>query len=205
MKFWDRTARRYDNQIDEEDDVAVFTLEHSRKYLQPNHVILDVGCATGRFAFAIAPGVEKVCGIDISSEMIHAAKGNAAESSMKNMQFMQADINDSRLNDESFDVVLGFNILHLLADPLQAAVRIKQLLKPGGHFISVTPCLGAARSLTTAAINITGLLGIVPKAHRFKPEDVESLIHEAHFELVETRIFEDQIPAIFIAARRCTS
>ena len=204
-KFWDRSAKRYDRLIDEDDDLAIFTLERSRKYLQPTDVVLDFGCATGRNALEIAAEAEEIWGIDISTEMIRTAKGNTVKSGISNIHFMQAEINDSRLENESFNVVLANNILHLINDPLQAAVRIGQLLKPGGIFISVTPCLGAARSLTTAAIKLSGLLGMVPQTRRFKPEDVESLIHEAHYELIETKLFEDQIPAIFIASRRCTS
>jgi len=201
-RFWDRTAKRYDSTINEEDDVAISTLDRTRKYLQSSDVVLDFACATGRYALEIASEVEEVWGIDISTEMINVAKGNAVECGITNVQFIRAEITDPRLEDESYNVVLAYNILHLLDDPVQVVARIKQLLKPGGIFISVTPCLGAGRSLLAIVIKLSSMLGIVPEAHTFKPNDVESLIHNTQFDLIETRILKDQLSAVFIAARR---
>jgi ubiquinone/menaquinone biosynthesis C-methylase UbiE len=201
-RFWDRTAKRYDNPINGEDDVAISTIDLTRKYLQSSDVVLDFACATGRYALEIAPEVETVWGIDISAEMIRVAKRIAVKSGIKNVQFIRAEITDPQLEDESYNVVLAYNILHLVDDPVRVIARIKQLLKPGGLFISVTPCLGAGRSLQTAVIKLSGRLGIVPATHPFKPNEVEELICRAHFDLVETQMLKDQMPVVFIAARR---
>jgi ubiquinone/menaquinone biosynthesis C-methylase UbiE len=201
-RFWDRTAKRYDSQINEEDDVATFTLDRTRKYLQSSDVILDFACATGKYALEIAPEVGEIWGIDISTEMIKAAKGNAVERGLTNVQFVRAEITDPRLEDESYTVVLAYNILHLVDDPVQVVARIKQLLQPGGLFISVTPCLGAGRSLQTAVIKLSSRLGIVPEVHSFKPNEVQELICKAQFDLIETRMLKGQLSAVFTAARR---
>jgi 2-polyprenyl-3-methyl-5-hydroxy-6-metoxy-1,4-benzoquinol methylase len=201
-RFWDRTAKRYDRQINGEDDVAISTLDRTRKYLQSSDVVLDFACATGRYALEIAPEVEKVWGIDISTEMIKAAKRNAVESGITNVQFIRTGITDPRLEEESYTLVLAYNILHLVDDPIQVVVRIKQLLQPGGLFISVTPCLGSGRSVQAVVIKLSSMLGIVPEVHPFKPNEVQELICGAQFDLIETRMLIDQMPAVFIAARR---
>lgn len=43
--------------------------------------------------------------------------------------------------DGTFDVVLGFNVLHLVAVRDAVLQNVCRLLKPGGLFISKTPCL----------------------------------------------------------------
>jgi 2-polyprenyl-3-methyl-5-hydroxy-6-metoxy-1,4-benzoquinol methylase len=201
-RFWDRSAKRFKGRVDPNDRVAIATLEYTRKYLHRNDIVLDFACASGRYALEIAPEVEEVWGIDISTEMIKVAKRNAVECDITNVQFIRGEITDRRLEDESYNVVLTFNIIQLLDNPVQVAARIKQLLKPGGIFISVTPCLGAGRSLLAAVIIMSSMLGIVPEAHRFKPNDVDALIHNTQFDLIETRILKDQLSAVFIAAMR---
>ena len=115
---------------------------------------------------------------------------------------MQAEITDPRLEAESFNVILAYSILHLVQDPQQVVERIKELLKPGGTFISVTPCLGAGGSLLASLIKLLGVLGITPRVHSFKSNEVETLITNAHFDLVETQTLSDSPSTIFLAARR---
>lgn len=204
-KFWDKTATRYADRVKEDDEEAIIVLDLIRKYLQSSDIVLDVGCATGIYAFEIAPQVEEVWGIDISSEMIQAAKRNAKKRDVTNVQFMQAEIFDPRLKDGFFNVVLALNILHLVEDPSQVVEKIKKLLEPGGMFVSVTPCLGANRSPVVYLIRLMSLLGVVPKTFTFKPNEVEALVAGAGFDILDTQIIKDSTSNIILAARRKTS
>jgi ubiquinone/menaquinone biosynthesis C-methylase UbiE len=201
-KFWDRAAKRFEGQVNEDDEAAINTLELTRKYLQSSDIVLDFACATGKYAFEVAPQVKEVWGIDISGEMINAAKRNAIGLGITNVQFMCGEISDSRLEDESFDVALAYNILHLVEEPPRVVEKFKLLLKPGGIFISVTPCLGAGGSIQSSFIKLMSLLGFVPKIHPFKSNEVEGLIINAHFDLLETQVLSDSIPNVFLAARK---
>jgi len=204
-KFWDRAAKRFEGQMNEDEKAAIATLDLTRKYLQSSDIVLDFACAAGKYALEIAPQVKEVWGIDISGEMINAAKRNATDRDIANVQFMQTEINDPRLEDETFDVVLAYNILHLVEDPPRVMAKIRELLRPKGIFISVTPCLGAGGSIQTAFIKLMSLLGFVPKIHSFKSNEVEEMITNAHFDLLETLVLSDEIPNVFLAARRKTS
>jgi 2-polyprenyl-3-methyl-5-hydroxy-6-metoxy-1,4-benzoquinol methylase len=204
-KFWDRAAKRFEGQMNEDDKAAIVTLDLTRKYLQSSDIVLDFACAAGKYALEIAPQVKEVWGIDISGEMINAAKRNATDRGIANVQFMQTEINDPRLDDETFNVVLAYNILHLVEEPPRVVAKIKELLRPNGIFISVTPCLGAGGSIQTAFIKLMSLLGFVPKIHSFKSNEVEGLITNAHFDHLETQILSDSIPNVFLVARRKTS
>jgi ubiquinone/menaquinone biosynthesis C-methylase UbiE len=201
-RFWDRSAKRFNGRVDADDRVAVATLEYARKYLHRNDIVLDFGCAAGKYALEIASSVEEVWGIDISTEMIKAAKRNAAGSDFSNVRFLRADLSDHRLKAESFNIILAFSILHLVGDTVQTLTKIKDLLQPDGILLSVTPCLGTGSSIQKLLIKCGSLVGIVPEVHAFKPNEVEELICEAQFEMLESRIFTDQFSVVFIAARR---
>jgi SAM-dependent methyltransferase len=87
-------------------------------------------------------------------------------------------------------------------DPPRVVEKIRELLKPGGVFISVTPCLGAGGSLLGALIKLLSFLRIVPGVHPFKPNDVETLISNARFDLLETQTLSGSTSNIFLAGRK---
>lgn len=201
-RFWDISAKRFNNRVDPNDRMATSTLDHTRKYLHSNAFVLDLGCAAGKYTLEIAPYVKEIWGIDISTEMIKTAKMNALGSNCSNVHFLRTDISGSQLKDKTFNVILAFNILHLVEDPGQALISIKKLLQPDGVVISVTPCLGTGGSVQEMLIKCGSRLGIIPEVHAFKPNEVEALLLNAQFEPVESHILSDHMPVVFIAASR---
>ncbi len=101
----------------------------------------------GTGACVISALVKSVRAIDISTGMIEIAKAKAASAGVVNVEFEKADIFDEQFENSSFDVVLAFNVLHTVHDPKRVVQRTVGLLKPGGLFISVTPCLGGRKSI----------------------------------------------------------
>jgi len=146
--------------------------------------------------------VKKIHGIDISPKMIDAAKRKASENKIENINFIQSTIFDERFNKESFDVIIGFNILHLLQDLPAVIHRINTLLKPGGLFISVTPCLGQKKSFLSTSLAFLNKIKIVPKINFFKISDIEDLISHGHFQIVEMETLSDAIPNQCIVAKK---
>lgn len=71
-KFYDMVAENY-----RPEPVTIKTIEYAKKYIKCNDSVLDFGCADGTVSIEIAGTVKQVCGIDISQEMIDAAKINA--------------------------------------------------------------------------------------------------------------------------------
>jgi 2-polyprenyl-3-methyl-5-hydroxy-6-metoxy-1,4-benzoquinol methylase len=142
-KFWDRVATRFDRTEKRFEPLHIKTMEQTKRYLKSGDTVLDYGCATGTKTLELAnhPGVNRIQGIDISSNMIDIATRRAVERNIENVEFAQATIFDERYTSESFDVILAFNILHLLDNTRQAVQRMSELLKPGGVLIATTPCL----------------------------------------------------------------
>ena len=201
-KFWDRIAKNYDIQVNEDDQTAIKIIELTKKYLHKDDILLDFACATGKFTFEISDSVKEIHGIDISSEMIAIAKRNAEESNIDHVHFAQTTIFDERYKKESFNLILAFNILHLLEDPGPVMQRINELLKPGDVFISATACMGKSKSFLQLFLWPLSKIGIVPYLNFFKPSELEDLIVNAKFEITETETLTSSLMNYFIAAKK---
>ena len=200
-KFWDRLSKKYDKP-DKIDEVLKFkSIETIIKYLNSNDIVLDFGCATGTIASSIADKVKEMHGIDISSKMIQIAKERAIERKIENIYFSQSTIFDERFKRDSFNMILAFSILHLLEDTEKIMKRINELLKPGGYFISLTPCLGE-KTLLRSLILLVHKIGILPTIRCFKILELEKSIVDGNFQIVESQCLDNNPLEYFIIAKK---
>ena len=175
-------------------------VENTKKFLRQSDRVLDFGCATGNVAFEIVNNVKEVHGIDISAKMIEAARRKAAGQSTGKLDFQQSTLFDAGLMKESFDVILVFNILHFMEDIPMTMQRIHELLKPGGLFISKTPCMGEETSVLTSLLSLVTKTGIIPPMRFFKIAEMEDSVTRGNFHIVETECLTPT--EYFIVARK---
>lgn len=71
---------------------------------KPGDLALDVATGTGNTAFALAPYVRRVIGLDLTQEMLDEARRVAAEKDIKNVDWVLADVADLPFQDETFDL-----------------------------------------------------------------------------------------------------
>ncbi len=202
IKFWDRIAKNYDNEEKKDRPVSINIVEKSKKYLKSSDTVLDFGCATGKISNEIAKSVKTVYAIDISAKMIAIARKRVFNNTLENVEFDQTTILDEKFENDSFDAILGFYIFHLVEDVEKTFQRIKELLKPGGLIISATPCMGESSSWLRVPINIGSMLGIVPKVRFLEVAELEKMITEAGFEIVETERLHKSGDQHFIVAQK---
>jgi ubiquinone/menaquinone biosynthesis C-methylase UbiE len=184
-RFWDRIARKY--AASPISDTAGYerTLERTRDYLKPSDSAFEFGCGTGTTAVKLAPSVEHYVAADISSEMIAIAREKADAAGCRNITFEVSTPNATPWPDGAFDAALGFNILHLIPARAEALANVRRLLKPGGVFISKTPCLKEMSPLIRLAVPVMQAFGQAPYVAFFSAEDVEREIADAGFEILE--------------------
>jgi ubiquinone/menaquinone biosynthesis C-methylase UbiE len=207
-RFWDRIARKY--ATDKIADEAGYerTLARCLDYLKPTDNALEFGCGTGTTALRLAPSVGSLIASDISGEMIAIAREKHAAADMENaasgLTFVQSALETLTYPGESFDVVMGFSAIHLVPDLRDGLARVHRLLKPGGLFISKTPCLGDMNPLIVAALPAMRLFGKAPNVLVFTSRELQTAIAAAGFDLVEVEHHaskgKDTRP--FIVARR---
>ncbi len=206
-KFWDKIADKYDKAEESFEPVHTKVIENTKKYLNGSEVVLDYGCATGTKAFELAGHVKKIQGIDISSKMIEIAKKRSASSNTQDIDFVKTTIFDERFAKESFDVILAFAILHAIENNPGVLKRIATLLKPGGLFISATPCLKERMAFSNKFQMYFYLLlskaGLIPvNLNRFNFNEVDRLIADGNFQIIEAEKMFCKMSSYFIAAKK---
>ncbi|MFC1945916.1 class I SAM-dependent methyltransferase [Chloroflexota bacterium] len=202
-KFWDRQAGSFTNHgqgvqlADNRDFKSILN------FLDINDKVLDYGCATGIISNAIADKAKEIHAIDISSKMIEIAKMKAREHNIENINYAHATIFDERFQEESFNMVLAFRVLHMLEDPRAVIRRINQLLKPDGVFISVTACMASLKALFSIPVFLLGKTGIVPEhINFFKLPELQGLMTGEGFQIVECEKMDDKVPHYCFVARK---
>jgi len=208
-KFWDRVATRFDRTEKRFEPLHIKTMEQTKRYLKSGDTVLDYGCATGTKTLELAnhPGVNRIQGIDISSNMIAVATRRAVERSIENAEFAQATIFDERYTSESFDVILAFNILHLLDNTRQAVQRMSDLLKPGGVLIATTPCLHEKMAFVSriqfSFFFLMGKMRLFPiYVKSFTFSELEDVIAAGSLQLVATEKLYHQFSVYFTVTKK---
>lgn len=203
-RFWDRAARKYAR--DPIKDMAGYerTIERTRHYLRRGDVALELGCGTGTTALRLAPNVARLIGTDLSAEMVAIAKEKAARADCRNVEFAVAPLHDVPWADGPFNIVLAFNVLHLVARRTDALAGISGHLKPGDLLISKTPCLSEMNPLIRMAVPVMRSIGRAPHVEAFSATELESEMEGAGFTIVERARHGSgrKDPRIFIVARK---
>ncbi len=99
--------------------------------------VLDLGSGAGNDCFvarAIVGETGSVTGLDFTDAMLAKAIENNKKLGFTNVTFVQGDIEEMPLQDNSFDVVVSNCVLNLVPDKDKAFAEINRVLKPNGHF-----------------------------------------------------------------------
>lgn len=108
-------------------------------FLRSDANVLDIGCGIGRIERALAPLVDTITAIDISTGMIEEARRRCRD--LANVAFEQCGGRDlAGLRDRSFDLVLAVDLFpylfaadsEIVARHLRDAARV---LRPGGAVV----------------------------------------------------------------------
>lgn len=206
-EFWDKSADNYDKTEERFEHIHQTSRESAKEHLEVNDVVLDYGCGTGTTACELASHVKEIRAIDISPRMIELSQAKAASLGVENVQFGVGDIFDDAYEASSFDVILAFNMLHTVPDPQRVVERVRELLKPGATFISVTPCLASKMSpmvrLQIQLARVLGKVGIIPiPIRRLQSSNVDELVLGGLFELVEAKEIYGGASSYFVVARK---
>jgi ubiquinone/menaquinone biosynthesis C-methylase UbiE len=106
-----------------------------RRFLTPSTDMIEVGPGRCHLAFAVAPLVRKIYGVDVAAMEASAAKAPA------NFELRLTDGIHMPFDDESVDLVISNQLMeHLHPDDADAQLReIYRVLRKGGNYICVTP------------------------------------------------------------------
>jgi len=105
--------------------------------IEEGNTVLDLGSGAGNDCFiarAETGDNGNVIGVDFSPQMIERARRNAIKRGYTNVEFIEGDIENIPLSDNSIDVVVSNCVLNLLPEKNKIFKEIYRVLKKGGHF-----------------------------------------------------------------------
>ena len=132
--FWDKNAGRYDRFMRK--DRAAY--EEMYKLIQPvvkAKTVLELASGTGLIAKHIVNAAAHIKATDASPEMIIEAK---RDNQSAKLHFSVQDMFRLPYAEESFDVVIVSNALHIVPQPEKALAEIRRVLKDDGVLIAPT-------------------------------------------------------------------
>ncbi|MFV1463149.1 MULTISPECIES: class I SAM-dependent methyltransferase [unclassified Phaeobacter] len=205
-RFWDRIAPKYAKSKIRDEAAYQYTLERTRAYLKAGDHVLEVGCGTGSTAIALSDAVSAMTATDLSEGMLRIGRDRAAQAGADNVTFEHCG--DDALPAGPFDVVMAFNLLHLVLDVDAALASVAERVPSGKLFISKTPCLGEARGslkywMFSVLIPLMRLVGKAPSSVALLSiAELEAAVERAGFEIIETGNYPISIPSRYLVARR---
>ena len=97
--------------------------------------IIDVGCGSGATALTLAKSFaeSQIVGVDLSDPILRLANLSAQAAELgERVRFEKGDAQELPYEDDSFEVALNLNMVHLVSDPIRMLNEIERVLVPDG-------------------------------------------------------------------------
>ncbi len=153
---------------------------------RPNRdaLALDVATGTGHTAFALAPCVKTVIGVDVTPEMLEEADRLQAGNGVANVEFRLAGAEDLPFDCETFDIVTCRRAAHHFGDVRRALAEMRRVLKPGGRLV-IDDRSVPEDDFVDATMNRLDVLHDESHVREYRASEWKGLLREAGF-AVET-------------------
>src|SRR5262245_38784652 len=161
--FWGARPRDWAANEDQQQPTYEAALE--RVDLSPRDRVLDIGCGSGAFLRLAADRGARVSGLDASEALLAIARERVpvADLRLGDMQFLPFD-------DDSFDLVTGFNSFFFAADMAAALGEAARVARPGAQVVIQVWGAPERCSLEAMKVAVTPFLPGAPPGAR-KPPD----------------------------------
>ena len=159
--FWDFCAPFYD--LAEKTNGRAYSemLKTVNNLIPHEATVLEAAAGTGSISIAVAGKASLVLCTDLSEKMLNVAQRKINKRGSKNITIEKQSIFEIEKPDNSFDVVIAGQILHLVDDPDKAAAELRRVAKSMVVLpMSFTKNL---RGIAKLSVNIYRLFGFNPK------------------------------------------
>jgi len=126
----DRVEHRRQLQV-ERHDALVALVQRLLAPLRVDERALDVGCGAGALAYALAPLVGDVVGVDASEDLVDVAREHAPDG----CTFVVGDAEALSFPYGDFDLVGCLRVLHHVRRPELVVAEIARVTRPGGRIL----------------------------------------------------------------------
>ncbi len=131
--------------------------------VEEGQTVLDLGSGAGLDLLIAAKKVGpdgKVIGVDMTDEMIDAARANAEQAGASQVEVRKGVIEELPVDDSSVDWVISNCVINLSTDKPAVFREVARVLAPGGKFsVSDIVVLGLPESLRQHAVAYSACIG----------------------------------------------
>lgn len=107
--------------------------EHIGQHGVKGKSLLEIGCGIGIDTRQLARlGLDRVVAVDLTEAAVEIARKRFAEEGVENTRFMVGNAENLELEEDSFDYVYSFGVIHHTPRIASAIAEIRRVLKPGG-------------------------------------------------------------------------
>lgn len=161
-------------------DAEVLAWVVRRAAPQTHWTALDVATGTGHTAFALAPHLRQVVGIDLTSEMLAQARGLQAGNGLLNVSFQPADVHSLPFESEQFDLVTSRRAPHHFSNIRKALAEMRRVLRPGGRLVIDDRSVPEDDEVDRV-MNRLDVLHDESHIRQYRPSEWRSMVEEAGF------------------------
>lgn len=145
--FWNKWAKMYTAFMNKNDNAYNELCYHMDLYIDCKKQVLELACGTGQITFRMADSAKSWLATDYSENMLEETKKrNVGDLKCDNLTFEVQDATALSYSDNSFDVVVISNALHIMPHPEKALSEIYRVLKDDGVLLAPTFIYGERMS-----------------------------------------------------------
>jgi len=123
-------ARAADWALNEDQQLPTYEDALRRTGLEPGQLVLDIGCGAGAFLRLVAGRGARAFGVDASAALIDLARQRVADADLR-----VGDMEALPYDDDTFDLVCGFNSFFFANDFVAAVREARRVAKPGAPVV----------------------------------------------------------------------
>lgn len=199
MSFWDKIAGIYDITESLNGKVYKSMLRGVKQIVPEGARVLDCAAGTGELSIAASEKAESVVCTDLSLAMLERAKKKCARLGIENITFEERDIFHMSDDNETYDIVMAGNVLHLINNPEEAVKELYRVTKKGGKLILPTFVHKGAQ--TKILINLYKKFGFNP-ASDFTAESYSKMLNDCKLGPVKITFVDGLIPLAFAVMKK---
>lgn len=172
--------------------------------LRAGETVLDLGSGGGIDVLLSARRVGptgKAYGLDMTDEMLGLARENQRKAGVQNVEFLQGEIENIPLPNDSVDVVISNCVINLSGDKGRVLQEAFRVLRPGGRF-AVSDVIVRGPVPTQIRKNVELWIGCIAGA--LEESEYRMRLAAAGFEAIEvepTRIYKVEDARQFLRGR----
>ena len=196
LDFWSTFAKFYDVAEAINGEVYREMQSVTRTIIPHGAAVLDCAAGTGALSIAAAERAKSVLCTDNSEEMLSVAKRKCKRRHLDNVSFERRNIFHLGDEDNTYDVVMAGNVLHLLIEPENAVRELARVTKPDGKLLLPTFVLKNKNSLSETLINIYKKLGF-SASRDYSPKSYVEMLKSCGTGAVKAKLIKGTVPCCY--------